>query len=130
MLLVGHSFIRRLADYALVSGTMNLGLNECNCQVAFFAQRGLTLRKLVPLTDEVLSRQPDVVFLEIGCNEIDRVAPFVLAEHVFQFAKNAGSTWRATSYSVAIFFSGLGTFEVPRGERLQRPCDAIQPAYA
>ena len=40
-----------------------------------------------PLTDEVLSRQPDVVFLEIGCNEIDRVAPFVLAEQVFQFAK-------------------------------------------
>ena len=45
------------------------------------------LRKLVPLTDKVLSRQPDVVFLEIGCNEIGRVAPFVLAEQVFQFAK-------------------------------------------
>ena len=58
----------------------------------------------MPLTDEVLSRHPDVVFLEIGCNEIDRVAPFVLAEQVFQFAKNAGSTWRATSYSFAIFF--------------------------
>ena len=58
---------------------MNLGLNESDCQVAFFARRGLTLRKLVLLTDEV--------FLEIGCNEIDRVAPFVLAEQVFQFAK-------------------------------------------
>ena len=63
MLLVRHSVIRRLADYALVSGTMNLGLNESDYQVAFLAQRGLTLRKLVPLTDEVLSRQPDVVFL-------------------------------------------------------------------
>ena len=87
MLLVGHSFIRRLADYALVSGTMNLGLNEGDCQVSFFARGGLTLRKLMPLTDEVLSRQPDVVFLEIGCNEVDRVAPFVLAHQVFQYAK-------------------------------------------
>ena len=87
MLLVRHLFIRRLADYALVSGTMNLGLNESDCHVAFSARRGLTLRKLVPLTDEVLSRQHDVVFLEIGCNEMDRVAPFVLAEQVFQFAK-------------------------------------------
>ena len=86
-LLVGHSFIRRLADYALVFGMMNLGLNKSDCQVAFFARRGLTLRKLVPLTDEVSSRHPDVVFLEIGCNEIDRVAPFVLAEQLFQFAK-------------------------------------------
>ena len=87
MLLVGHSFISRLAEYALVSGTMNLGLDESDCQVAFFGRRGLTLRKLMPLTDEVLSRQPDVVFLEIGCNEIDMVAPVVLAEQVFQFAK-------------------------------------------
>ena len=87
MLLVGHSFISRLAEYALVSGTMNLGLDESDCQVAFFGRRGLTLRKLVPLTDEVLSRQPDVVFLEIGCNDIDMVAPVVLAEQVFQFAK-------------------------------------------
>ena len=86
-LLVGHSFITRLADYALVSGTMNLELNESDCQVAFFGRRGLTLRKLVPLTDEVLSRQPEVVFLEIGCNEIGKVALFVLAEQAFQFAK-------------------------------------------
>ena len=87
MLPVGHSFITRLANYTLVSGTMNLGLNEGDCQVAFFARSGLTLRKIVPLTDEVSSRQPDVVFLEIGCNEIDRVAPFVLAEQVCEFAK-------------------------------------------
>ena len=129
MLLVGHSFISRLADYALVSGTINLGLNESDCQVAFFGRRGLTLRKLVPLTDEVLSRQPDVVFLEIGCNEIDRVAPFVLAEQVFQFAKMLVARG-VRRVIVSQFFSGLVSFEVPCGERLQRPCDAIQPTYA
>ena len=56
---------------------MNLGLNEGDCQVSFFARGGLTLIKLMPLTDEFLSRQPGVVFLEIGCNEVDRVAPSV-----------------------------------------------------
>ena len=129
MLLVGHSFISRLAEYALVSGTMNLGLDESDCQVAFFGRRGLTLRKLVPLTDEVLSRQPDVVFLEIGCNDIDMVAPVVLAEQVFQFAKMLVARG-VRRVSVANFFSGRGSFEVPRGARLQRPCDAIQPANA
>ena len=43
MLLVGHSFIRRLADYALVSGTMNLGLNEGDCQ--FLCSRGVDAKK-------------------------------------------------------------------------------------
>ena len=83
----------------------------------------------MPLTDEVLSRQHDVVFLEIGCNEIDRVAPFVLVEQVFQFAKMLVARGMRRVI-VSQFFSGLGSFEVPRGGRLQRPCDAVQPTYA
>ena len=47
----------------------------------------LTLRKLIPLTDEILSRQPVVVYVETGCNELDKVAPFVLADDVFQYAE-------------------------------------------
>ena len=116
MLLVGHSFIRRLADYALVSRTMYLGLNEGDCQVSFFARGGLTLRKLMPLTDEVLSCQPDVVFLEIGCNEVDRVAPFVLADQVFQYAKMLVTRGVRRVTVSQIFFSGLGSCETPRGE--------------
>ena len=88
MLLVGHSFIRRLANYALVSGTMNLGLEEGGCQVSYIGRGwGLTLRKLIPLTDEIMSRKPAVLYVEIGCNDLDKIAPFVLADDVFLYAE-------------------------------------------
>ena len=35
MLPVSHSFIRRLASYVLLSGTMNLGLDEGDCAKTF-----------------------------------------------------------------------------------------------
>ena len=40
----------------------------------------LTLSKLTVLTDEILSRQMDIIYIEIGYNKLCRVAPFVLAD--------------------------------------------------
>ena len=49
----------------------------------FLDRGGLTQIKLMPLTDEILSRQPYVVYIEIGSNELCGVAQFVLADEMF-----------------------------------------------
>ena len=53
MLLVGHSVIRRLVNYTIVSGKMNLGLEESDCQDSVLGRGGgFTLSHLM-LSDAV-----------------------------------------------------------------------------
>ena len=74
-----------------MSGTINLELEKGDCQISFLGQGGFTLSKLMPLTDEILSRQPDIVYIEIGRIEFCIVEPFVLADKVFHYAEMLAS---------------------------------------
>ena len=48
VLIVGHSFVRRLANYALSIGEMNMRLNKGDCAVSFIGRGGMTVPKLCP----------------------------------------------------------------------------------
>ena len=65
---------------------------------------GVTLRKLIPSTDEILSRQSAIAYVEIGCNELDKVAPFVLADDVFQYAEMLVSRGVSRVFISQLFF--------------------------
>ena len=88
ILLVGHSFVRRLAHYALSARTMNMGLDD-RYAVTFVGRGGLTLARLRQMAADLIARNADVIYIDIGTNEIGtgRFEPLNLADEVFEFAK-------------------------------------------
>ena len=126
-----HAAGRPFLHSPLVSGTMNLGLQEGDCQISFLGQGFDPRSKLLPMTDEILSRQPAVSYVKLGCNALDKVAPFILADEVFQYAEMLVALGMSRVI-ISQLFSGLRSFEIPRGYRFQRqrPRDAVQSAYA
>ena len=75
--LVGHSFIHRLAYYALSVEAMHMDLDERDCTISFIGRGGMTIARLRHKSDSSLSRRPDVVLLEIVINDIAALIPFV-----------------------------------------------------
>ena len=70
LLIVGHSFVRRLANYALSAGEMNMNLNEGDCAVTFMGKGGMSVHQLRSHFDEIVSRGPNVLYVEIGTIDI------------------------------------------------------------
>ena len=66
VVVVGHSFVRRLAHYALSIEKMNLNLRENDCAISFIGRGGLTEPKLRGMTAAILARRPAILFIEIG----------------------------------------------------------------
>ena len=88
VLIVGHSFVRRLANYALSIGEMNMRLNKGDCAVSFIGRGGMTVPKLRQKIDEIVSRRPYVLFIEIGTNDVSGRDPLRLADEVFELARS------------------------------------------
>ena len=82
---VGHSFVRRLANYALVHCSMNLDLDPGHFQVAFVARGGLRVEGLYSLTQDIVRVSEDVIFLDIGTNDVANTDPIVLGDSVLAF---------------------------------------------
>ena len=88
ILLVGHSFIRRLANYALSTESLNMGLSKGDCKITFVGRGGMTVPRLRGKAVEILtSCRPDVIFLEIGTNDISTADPLRLAADLFELAQ-------------------------------------------
>jgi len=66
---VGHSFVRRLATFSLAHRSMNLDLDE-RYQVTFISRGGLQLHQLYMLTWDIVNASRDVVFIDIGTNDL------------------------------------------------------------
>ncbi|XP_061194948.1 uncharacterized protein LOC133203116 [Saccostrea echinata] len=73
VLVMGHSFIRRLRDYVFTDGdNTNLRLQGDQFEVEFRAAGGLTIHRMASdgrFTS--FERIPDIVFLQIGGNDLD-----------------------------------------------------------
>ncbi|XP_061171682.1 uncharacterized protein LOC133181159 [Saccostrea echinata] len=76
---IGHSYIRRLKEYCVQKGTENLGLDPKQYHVTFRGKGGLKLskcpetswsRNIVHPEFLCFDTVPDVVFLQIGENDI------------------------------------------------------------
>ena len=67
----GHSFVRRLAHYAVEHRSLDCG-------------GGLKVKQLFSLTQDVVGS--DIVFLDIGTNDISVVEPVVLVDRVLAYA--------------------------------------------
>ena len=70
VVILGHSFIRRLRDFVKSSEVNdNLRLSRCNFSVSFYARGGLTIDRLAN-SPELISfpSSKDICFLQIGSN--------------------------------------------------------------
>ena len=73
ILIMGHSFIRRLRDFIAKNPTdyyLNLGLND-RVSVHWHGVGGRTVKKLTTFDLNIVRQvQPDIVFLQIGTNDL------------------------------------------------------------
>ena len=85
--IVGHSFVRRMATYAHSSQSANLGLDERAFNVSFIARGGLKVHQLYPLSHEIVHASRDVVFLEIGTNDLTTNRAVEVGDNVLAFCQ-------------------------------------------
>lgn len=89
ILIIGHSFVRRLQQFAITKGCANLALDPDMCHVKFHGVSGLKLMGLVQ--NRVLTSRftcPKIIFIEIGTNDLaSGVSPLALATNVTEYAK-------------------------------------------
>ena len=89
-----------------------MGLDEGDCEISFIGRGGMTIARLRHRADEILSRRPDVVLLEIGTNDIARINPIRLADEVFEFA-NLLTTGGVRHVIISqVFFRMAGRYHV------------------
>ena len=103
LLVLGHSFPRRLAFYTKQAGRHNFQLSShYNCRV--FGVGGLKVPSLQALQFKyVAQHHPHVVFLDIGTNDVNmpNVNPTVLAQQVYDLARTLINRYGVSQ--VAIF---------------------------
>ena len=81
----GHSFVRRLATFSLAHRSLNLDLDE-RYQVTFISRGGLKVQQLYSLTQDIVSANRDVVFLDIGTNDLANSTSVDVGDKVLAFA--------------------------------------------
>ena len=84
--IVSHSFVHRPAKYALLQRSVNVDLNPERFEVTFVAWGGLKVQQLYTLTHDILNAIRDVIFLDIGCNNISSADPIEVGNSVLAFA--------------------------------------------
>ena len=107
VLIVGHSFVRRLATYALSVGELNMRLNRGDCSVTFISRGGMSLPQLRSRFDDIVSRAPHVLYIEIGCIDISGQDPLSLATEVFELARSFSACGVCRVVIGQIFFRNL-----------------------
>ena len=70
---LGYSFVRRLALYSVEHKSLHFNLNEDRFHVTFIARGGLKVPQLYSFATGVVGS--DVVFLDVGTNDISDVDP-------------------------------------------------------
>jgi lysophospholipase L1-like esterase len=90
VVIIGHSFIRRLENYVEASDTRgNLGLSNNRFQVSFVHRSGMLLTDLDHYVQELKALCPDAVLIDVGGNDLDnnRRPVSELVQHLAQFCK-------------------------------------------
>lgn len=85
VLILGHSYIRRLESYCSGLGRVNMGINPDQASVSF---HGIGGARVAALWDELgrISRvKPDVLTLQIGGNDLSGRSSESVAEDILQF---------------------------------------------
>ena len=87
ILLVGHSFLRRLVGYLQDQRIDNFNLYHASYKVEVLSSGGLTMPKLWAKIPDILVHSPELVYAEISSNDIaGGREPLSLADDVFNFA--------------------------------------------
>ncbi|XP_033730355.1 uncharacterized protein LOC117320478 [Pecten maximus] len=85
VVILGHSFIRRLRELTeQESAFHNLRLSKEQFKITFRAKGGLTLEKLKSKNELLAFHSPDIVFLQIGGNDLGNISPFVLVQRILE----------------------------------------------
>ena len=85
---LGHSFVRRLALYSVENKSLNFNLDDDQFNVTFVARGGLKVPQLYSFATNVVNS--DIVFLEVGTNDISEVDPMILGDRVLAYATYLG----------------------------------------
>ena len=80
---VGHSFVRR-GTFSLAHRFMNFDLDE-QYQVTFISRGGLQLHQLYMLTWDIVNASRDVVFIDIGTNDLATTTCVDVGDEVLAF---------------------------------------------
>ena len=67
---------------------MNMNLNEGDCAVSFIGKGGMSVHQLRSHFDEIVSRGPDVLYVEIGTIDVSGRDPLDLTDEVFELARS------------------------------------------
>lgn len=119
VVLLGHSFIRRLRDFTSQNADVwNLKLNPEVLQLSFRCQGGLTLPRLIHERADLYNFQghpPSIVYLQIGGNDLSARDPEEVVRDLLSFA----------SY----LHEGVGTPLIIVGQLLLRSPNVVGQRY-
>ena len=93
VLYLGHSFVRRISDYIDLHPThLNFGLSSSTHDIHFIGRPGGHARHLARAFPAVLELAPDLVFLDIGTNDLTVMHPQELFSQVMATARGLVNT--------------------------------------
>ena len=82
--ILGHSFVRRLVLYSVEHKSLHFNIDEDKFHVTFVAKGGLKAPQLYSFATDVVGS--DVVFLDVGTNDISDVDPKILGDRMLAYA--------------------------------------------
>lgn len=91
VLILGHSFVRRLHQYLHDINYYSMGLNPSEFSLVWRGVGGLTASRLHQFKDLIKDIQPTVLYIEIGTNDLcdPNIVPDDVALLVFNFITTA-----------------------------------------
>ncbi len=88
VLILGHSFVTRLTKFAVDNHLLGFNLAQQQCEIFFHGIPGLRMEGLKQEVGMVESLKPDIVFIDIGTNDLCVCDPDTVANEVFSFAQH------------------------------------------
>ncbi|OWF35243.1 hypothetical protein KP79_PYT14982 [Mizuhopecten yessoensis] len=105
VVIIGHSFVRRLRELVEKdSDCANLRLETDKFQVNFRARGGLTVHKLRQQAELLSFNHTDLVFLQIGGNDLSTLSPYQVAHSIFDIVEHILNVNRARHVVVGQLF--------------------------
>jgi hypothetical protein len=105
----GHSLVKRLSAFVQSRREQCVPDFDLPCHVSFIGIGGLQVQNLWANIDRISLCSPDIVVLDIGCNDLSAVSccPGELADAVYQFAEHLVSNLGVKYVQIAQIFRRL-----------------------
>ena len=110
VLVLGHSFVRRMRDWLHSQGDLKLGLHQVS-EINYHGVGGYTLYHLWDEIQLIKSLQPDILLLEIGSNDISyrTLSPQTFTDELQHFLIHVLAVTSVQQIVVfQVFYRGLG----------------------